>query len=67
MPKDMFMMTVVYDDGTEKTLKTPDGKRAMDETSSACWQEDQGKMVTLMKGNDPIFSEKVKARKKDEM
>lgn len=65
MPKDTYTMTVTYPDGTKKTLETTDFKRAMDETSSACWQEDQEKTVMLMKGMDSLFTEKIKAHKRE--
>lgn len=66
MPKDTYMMTVAYDDGTKQTPETSDVKRAMNDTSSACWEEDQAKTVTLAKNGDAIFSEKIKAREKSE-
>lgn len=57
---DVYTVKISYEDGTERTLSTGDGKRAMNEASNGCWQEEVGKTVTLTKNNKEIFSETVK-------
>lgn len=54
-----YIVKSTYTDGTVKTLETTDGKRAMQECSSACWNEDIAKTVTLTKDGESIYSEKV--------
>ena len=60
---DQWKVTTEYEDGSKESLETADGSRAMNMASSATWEDDQAKTVTLQKNNEVIWSEKIAARK----